>query len=479
MASPDPLEDPLESGDSEREPISPAKRKRLQQSFERANQLMNQGNHDYANELFRVCVMGDPGNLLYVQSFLANLKMKYNNNKKGSKAAFIKGATTRRAVSKAAGQKDWDGVVKFGVEALKLNPWDTSTLTSMAVAVREMGCDETELAFLKTAREANPKDPDVNRTCAKALAVRKRFDEAIVLWHEVERVKPDDQEAVKEIARLAVEKTIDKGGYEETDPSKKRMPATKQAEVATPGQEALAALPPEQRLERQIAKDPKDLPKYSELAELHLNEGRYDKAEQVLTRALEASENDPDVRERLDDVRVRRLRQEVANIDREIEKNDSDEARERRKEVLAKLNTLELDVYENRVKRYTTNLAFKYDLGVRYHTAGRYNEAIAQFQEARNDPRRRGLCMLALGQCFERIKQARLAMKHYETAIEEISDRDGANQKQALYRAGKLAIVLKDVDKAEQHLTALAELDFTYKDVPALLEKVTQLREEE
>lgn len=475
MASPDPPE----SGSSEREPISPAKRRRLQQSFERANQLMTQENFDYANELFRVCVIGDPGNLLYVQSFLANLKMKYNDNKKGSKTAFLKGASTRRAVSKAAGQEDWDSVIKQGVEALKLNPWDTSTLTAMAMAVREMGYDETELAFLKTARDGNPKDPDVNRTCAKALAARKRFDEAIVLWHEVERVKPEDEEAVKEIARLAVEKTIDKGGYEDPDPNKKKMPVADKAAPTTPGQEALAALPPEQRLERQIASDPKDLPKYGELAELYLNDGRYDKAEQVFTRALEASENDPDIRERLDDVRIRRLRQEVADADREIEETSSDEAKRRRKEARVKLNEMELAVYENRVKRYPTNLSFKYDLGVRYHLAGRCNEAIAQFQEARNDPRRRGLCMLALGQCFERIKQARLAMKHYETAIEEISDRDGVNQKQALYRAGKLAIALKDVDKAEQHLTTLAELDFTYKDVPALLEKIAQLRDEE
>ena len=36
----------------------------------------------------------------------------------------------------------------------------------------------------------------------------------------------------------------------------------------------------------------------------------------------------------------------------------------------------------------------------------------------------------------------------------------------------------KDVEKAEKHLTALAELDFGYKDVSTLLEDVARCREE-
>ena len=45
----------------------------------------------------------------------------------------------------------------------------------------------------------------------------------------------------------------------------------------------------------------------------------------------------------------------------------------------------------------------------------------------------------ALGQCFQEIKQYRLAMNNYESAIHEIPDRDADNKKRALYRAGRLA----------------------------------------
>ena len=136
-----------------------------------------------------------------------------------------------------------------------------------------------------------------------------------------------------------------------------------------------------------------------------------------------------------------------------------------------------MEVCKNRVERYPNNLAFKYELGYRYMLTKRYAEAIRELQVAKNDPRRKGACMLVLGQCFQHIKQYRLAMSHYESAIQEIPDRDADNKKRALYLAGRLAMALKDVDAAEKHLTTLAGLDFTYKDVSALLDKIAKLRE--
>jgi tetratricopeptide (TPR) repeat protein len=106
-----------------------------------------------------------------------------------------------------------------------------------------------------------------------------------------------------------------------------------------------------------------------------------------------------------------------------------------------------------------------------------YAEAIRELQLAQNDPRRKGPCMLALGQCFQQIKQYKMAITHYRSAIQEIPDRDAHNKKRALYLAGRLALALKDFDAAEKHLTTLGAMDFTYKDVSALLDKLARLRE--
>jgi len=95
---------------------------------------------------------------------------------------------------------------------------------------------------------------------------------------------------------------------------------------------------------------------------------------------------------------------------------------------------------------------------------------------------------MELGECFQQIKQYKLAMQSYETSLEALADREIDERKLALYRAGKLALGLgekylatkdnqaKDsLAKAEKYLNELAGLEFGYKDVPQLLDKLTKL----
>ena len=104
-----------------------------------------------------------------------------------------------------------------------------------------------------------------------------------------------------------------------------------------------------------------------------------------------------------------------------------------------------MELYRSRCERYPNNLGYKYEVGLRCQLKGEYNEAIKEFQVARNEPRRKGVALMHLGECFQHIKQFGLAMSHYEQAIQEIPDRDPDNKKKALYRAGKLAYGLQDL----------------------------------
>jgi len=55
----------------------------------------------------------------------------------------------------------------------------------------------------------------VNRKAAEALTRLGQFDQAISCWRRVEQAKPGDEEASKAISKLSVERTIQKGGYNE------------------------------------------------------------------------------------------------------------------------------------------------------------------------------------------------------------------------------------------------------------------------
>ena len=279
-----------------RKPISPAKRKRLQMAFQHGAKSSSEGNFDYATEMFTQCVKGDPGNAIYVQNFLGNLQKKYNNNKKGSRMAGIKGAGAKGKIKKAALQKQWDAVITDGLGMLQLNPWDTNTLMALAQACDHLEHDEAQLVYLKMAMDANLKDPDINKMTALALAQQGRFDEAIVCWNRVLQAKPGDEEANRAIGDLTVEKTIHKGGYEDAESSKEVR-----AEDEQPVNPGLVRTP-EQQLEKAIEKEPEEVSNYVELANLHIKARRNDEAEKVLTEAMNVAGGDLSIREQLEDL---------------------------------------------------------------------------------------------------------------------------------------------------------------------------------
>jgi tetratricopeptide (TPR) repeat protein len=475
------MADTPESGG--RQPIPPGKRRILQQMFEHGSRSMTKGDFPYATEMFTKCVLGDPGNLVYVQNFLGNLKKQYNNNKKGDKLAGVKGMGAKGSLKKSSMQKDWSGVLSSGLEVLKLNPWDTATLTSMAQACEAMELDDCQLAYLRTALEVDIKDPEINRLAGRALARQAKYDDAIMCWSRVQQAKPQDEEARRAIGDLMVEKTISSAGYEDAESSTSVM-ADKQAQKDRMG-EGGPRLTPEQQLEKQIAKDKANTSLYLQLAEMHFRNERFDQAEEVLTRALEVSGGEINVRERLEDVQLRRQKNALEIARKKATEEKSGEAVELYKNLKTELNNLEMQIYRSRSERYPTNLQLKFELANRLQTAKMYPEAIKVYQEARSDPQKKGLVMLNLGECFQQIKQYKLAMSNYEQAIEEIADREEDAKKLALYRAGVLAMGLYEMeksdrsllDKADRCFTELAGREYGYKDVAERLDKIRQLRD--
>ncbi|MBR6436271.1 MAG: hypothetical protein IKS45_07175, partial [Thermoguttaceae bacterium] len=213
--------------------------------------------------------------------------------------------------------------------------------------------------------------------------------------------------------------------------------------------------------------------RYIALADYYIALEQFDKAEAILTDAVRQTgeTENRDLLDKLEDSALRNLRQKLVEIERSKGKTS-----EEWKKLRMDLNTRELDVWKGRCERYPNNLAFKYELGLRYKINGDYNNAIMQFQPAQNEPRRKGVCCLQLGMCFQAIKQYQMAIASYDQAIENIPDRDAENKKRAYYEAGRLTLGLKELELAEKYLKSLAGMDFNYKDVASLLDKLEELR---
>jgi uncharacterized protein HemY len=241
-------------------------------------------------------------------------------------------------------------------------------------------------------------------------------------------------------------------------------------------------------LERQIAKKPEDVALYVELADLHTREERYKEAEEVLNRALSVSGGDVMVRERLEDAKLRTSRQQLTIAEKRAAKEATPEAVDLVKRMRAELNSVETEIYRTRCDRYPNNPGLKFELGLRLKRAGQYGEAIKCLQAATDDAKRKAKTHMELGECFQQIKQYKLAMTNYEASLEAVSPREVDERKLALYRAGKLALGLAEkylaskdsqakdeFERAEKYLNELAGLEFGYKDVPQLLDKISKI----
>ncbi|NLF31323.1 MAG: tetratricopeptide repeat protein, partial [Planctomycetes bacterium] len=96
---------------------------------------------------------------------------------------------------------------------------------------------------------------------------------------------------------------------------------------------------------------------------------------------------------RIGDIRIRQLNRRFTKLKKA---KDIEGAKRVAKEVLA----MELEVFGERAAHYPTDLGIKYELGRRQFIAGQYDEAISTLQQARRDPKRRVSAMSILGQAF-------------------------------------------------------------------------------
>ena len=462
--------------------LSPAERSRLAQSFQAGTKNLA-SNADYAIEMFSACVVGDPGNAVYLQALLGILRKKHPPKKAGGLASLFAGSKGG-SLRKLVGSGQYREVFKPGVDALKSNPYDTGALLAMADACGHLAFPATRQVYLKSALDAAPADPEVNRHCARFASEIGEYDQAIACWVRIGSVKGFAEEAEKEIARLQVEKTIAAGQGMTGRPapsgaSKGGAGAAKGAagDPTGPADPAAEGGGKIAELKRRIKEHPTEIDPYLELADLLEKEATVDEAKGVLSQALSVSGGDIKVREHIEDRQLRWGRQKVILAEKRLETEDTPDTRATVERLRGGLLKQEVEIYAARASRYPENPTWKYELAMRLKLAGNYNEAIKQFQEVLGDSRRKGAVALELGECFQKIKQYQLAMQNYVTSVETLTDREPDLRKRALYRAGVLASGLEDLDAAKKYLSALAGLDFSYRDVAQRLDKLGSVKD--
>jgi tetratricopeptide (TPR) repeat protein len=483
-------------------PVTPEHRRAASGQYERANQVIATGNFDYGIQLLLSCCKLDPANLIYRQTLRRTEKAKYKNNLRGSLLAGVRTWAVRAKIKAARRGRDYVKVLEFGEQVLAYNPWDTSAQMEMADAADSLGLVDLAVWTLEQARQKNPQDLTVNRALARMYEKRGNFTQAIALWELIRKAAPRDIEAQDKARNLAATDTIARGHYDEvvTQPGDEEelseeksgfRPSDdkslgRQATPKTPiprDEKSPLPFPPDRadrgggevaRLKARIDADPTNPNGYSQLASHHRRLDQLDQAREVLQQGLAPTGNNFELSLELADLEIEPFRANLAITEEKLSVNpEEEELRRLRIRLRKEINSRELEIFRQKADRYPTELANRFELGVRLLRAGQNDEAIRELQTARADPRNHWRALLYLGYCFKNRNNWRLAKRNFEEALQQMPPGEDAGRKEVLFQLAQGSADAGEWSVAVDMANELANLDFTYNDIGRLLDEWT------
>jgi tetratricopeptide (TPR) repeat protein len=467
--------------------LTPEQRRAATGQFDRANQVLKAGDHDYGLQLLLNCCKLDPANLIYRSTLRQAQRAKYKNNERGQPLAYIRSLWGRMRLQKAMLRGDYREALIEAELVLMRNPWDLQTHLVMSQAFEELDWPDHALWTLEQIRPLHANNAKVNRPLAKLYERRGNFNQAIALWELVRKAVPTDLEAQRKSKDLAASATIAKGRYEEAI-SGNTAPAGVEDETAT-DQPALprttgssathAALGAEERRPRDVAngmdkikKNPSNANGYLQVAYVYKKSEQYDKAREILQQGLEPTGNNFEITQELLDLEIEPFRHDLAIAEERLRVSPDDEdLREIRAKLTKEITARELDFHRRRCDRFPTDTASRFEMGLRLLRVGQMDEAIKELQGVRTDPRHHGKAVFYLGICFKSRKNWRLAQRNFEEALQHLSPADEALRKEAMYTLAVGYAETGEIDRAIDLGCELANLDFNYKNIGPLLEE--------
>jgi tetratricopeptide (TPR) repeat protein len=458
------------------QPPTPEERRVAVGQFERANQVLATGNHDYGTQLLLNCCKLDPGNLLYRKALRRAQKVKHKNNLKGSKLSFLTNSPAWTKLKAAKTANDHLRVLECGEEILNRNPWDVSAQMDMAESAEALEFTDVAVWMLEQARHKDEKNATVNRALARLYEKCGEYNRAIALWDLVRSTDPGDLEAQHKAKDLAASETIARGNYAAKVEGNAPPPKDSALERVLERTEGSSSQDRIQRevtsIRARIEKDPTNSLAYLQLAAVYRRADLPNDAAKVLAEGLLPTGNSFEIASELADVEIEPFRRNLAVLERKLTANPADdELRRLRVQLLREINSRELNLFRQKAERYPTDMAHRLELGIRLLRAGQSDAAIIDLQAARSDPRQRGRALQFLGHCFKSRKNWRLAERNFEEALQALPANDENTRKELLFLLASGAAENGDLNKAIEMGYELANIDFAFRDIGRLLDE--------
>lgn len=440
-----------------------------------AREAYQKGNSDYSLDLFQEALALDL-DAVEARKELRAVARKHAGAKTAP-TALLKVAVPFCKTAVMSMLKKHDAVLATAEKVLARLPNHLPTLKRLGRAARACDLDRTAMWIFEDILSVAPADVDTLRELAR-LFYETDEKRASGYYERILAILPNDKEAHEGVRDLAARATMKRGVegsaasgekdswklmQKDTDSSKRLEFNTKMLKTREEFETAIAYATD------QIRMKPDDPKKWIELGEIHMTARSYDKAEEAFLKACEIDTINPTLRFKVGDAKIKRMEARVAELLERAKGGDAKAAAEA-KQADAERIAFALEDYMSRVRAHPTDLDLRYRYGEILYRAGRWKEAVAEFQHAVRNPKRQKAATARMADCFERLGNDDLAHSHLLKALEQFNTVD-EDCKGILYRLGRLEEKQGNLAGAHAHFMRIFEVDINYRDVSERVEK--------
>ena len=439
--------------------------------FDRADQVAETGNWDFAIELYLEGIRREPDNIARGHQPLRKVSM-VRKVQGGKPAGMMDGLKHRSG-------KDTATNLVNAEYLLAKDPGNIGLMIAMlkaALAHRANGAANwIALIILETQKTAKP-NRQILQLLIDSFAAVEQFGFALNVCDMALKIVPEDAKLLETQHQLSAKHAIKQGRYEqEGDFTKGVKNMDKQQELVQKdsllkGKDFLRVQV--DRAKQEYTDSPTVAGKINAYVDALLKTQELADevaATDVLTKA-HAETGAYQFKMRVGDIKIRQMTARY----RELKEAGKKEAAA---EMLRKQLAFELDEYADRAANYPTDMGIKFELGKRQLMAGKYDEAIGSLQDAQRDPRRHVQALNYIGQSFAKKKWYSEAAETFERALKAEMSED--RKKDIFYNLSEVYEQMGELAKARAMLSDLAQMDFNFRDVRHRMESLRKKMEEQ
>jgi tetratricopeptide (TPR) repeat protein len=443
----------------------------LREMFSRGNDALHRENLDYAVALFSEILEKEPGFYECRQALRAA-----QTAKAGGKGGFFKkafsfaGSSPQLAKAQMSLHRNPLEALQIAEQILNGDPYNSTAHKILAEAALAAEMPHTAAISLEFLAGNSPKDKALGVQFANTLAAIGEARRAEEIMAGLCRAHPTDGELAKNLKNISALKTMGEGGYEKLaggEGSYRDILRNKDEAVMLEQEQRVQKTEDvAERLigeyEARLQTEPRNQKLLRSLAELHTQKKHFDLALGYYDR-LKATEmgSDPSLDRAIAETVGRKFDHAVAELNPFAPDHAGQVAR-----INAEKLNYQVSECQQRVAKYPTDLAIRYEMGTLYFQAGKISEAISEFQKAQANPHRRLAAMNQLALCFARRKMFDLAAKTLQTALKEKVGFDD-ERKELIYNLGCVLESMGRKEEAIEQFKQIYEVDISYQDVAA------------